>query len=145
MTRVVSSPRSLTQAWLALAGLLVAAPSFAATEIPVFRQGMWEYERSLGGRRYVAKECGDPSQDMRAHNASMERIGCKLAPVDQSGSTYTYTMQCAVKLPSGVATWSTTSTLTAEGEGGYRLEVHGTGRGQQDEVVVARRVADCNK
>ena len=36
--------------------------------------------------------------------------------------------------------------LTAEGETAYRLEVHNTSRGaQSDEVVVAHRVADCDK
>jgi Protein of unknown function (DUF3617) len=117
----------------------------AAVEMPAFRQGMWEYERSVGGSRFVAKECGDPTEDMRAQNASMEKMGCRLSPVGQSGSTYTYTMQCAVKLPSGAATWSTTSVLTAESDGAYRLEVRGSARGQQDEVVVAHRVADCDK
>jgi hypothetical protein len=128
-----------------LACLLAVAPSLAV-EVPAFRQGLWEYERSVGSNRFVAKECGDPSQAMRANNASMEKIGCKLSPGAQTGATYTYTAECAVKLPSGAVSWTTTSTLTVEGETGYRLEVHNTGRGpQSDEIVVAHRVADCDK
>jgi uncharacterized protein DUF3617 len=127
-----------------LSCLLVAFPSFAA-DIPAFRQGVWEYERSVGSSKFVARECIDPGQEMRANNASMERIGCKLSSGAPTGSTYTYTTECAVKLPSGVASWSTTSVLTVEGETAYRLEIRSTGRGAQDEVVVAHRVADCDK
>jgi Protein of unknown function (DUF3617) len=134
-----------TQGMLGLACVLTVGSSMAAVDIPEFRQGMWEYERSVGGSKFVAKECGDPAQNMRAHNASMEKMGCKLSPAAQSGATYTYTTHCEIKLPSGVVSWSTTSVLTAEGEGAYRLEVHGSGRVQQDEVVVAHRVADCGK
>jgi hypothetical protein len=124
--------------------LLAAAPCLAV-EIPAFRQGLWEYERSVGASKYVAKECGDPSRDMRTNNASMEKIGCKLSSGAPTGAIYTYTTECAVKLPSGAVSWTTTSTLTVEGETGYRLEIRSTGRGAQDEVVVAHRVADCDK
>ena len=130
-------------AWLCC--LLAVAPSLAV-DVPTFRQGMWEYERSFGASKFVAKECVDPGQEMRAHNASMEKMGCKLSFAAPTGSTYTYTAECAVKLPSGAASWSTTSVLTAEGETAYRLEVHNTSRGaQSDEVDVAHRVADCDK
>jgi len=135
----------LLQGGLWLSCLLAVAPSLAV-DVPAFRQGMWEYERSVGAAKFVAKECVDPGQEMRAHNASMEKIGCKLSSAAPSGSTYTYTTECAVKLPSGAASWSTSSVLTVEGESAYRLEVHNTGRGaQSDEVVVAHRVADCDK
>jgi uncharacterized protein DUF3617 len=128
-----------------LAFLLAAAPCLAV-EIPAFRQGLWEYERSVGASKYVAKECGDPSRDMRANNASMEKIGCKLSSGAPTGATYTYTAECAVKLPSGAVSWTTISTLTVEGETGYRLEIRSTGREPQSaEIVVARRVADCDK
>ena len=118
----------------------------AAVDVPAFRQGMWEYERSVGPSKFVARECVDPGQEMRAQNASMEKIGCKLSPATQSGSTYTYTTECAVKLPSGAASWSTISTLTVEGDTAYRLEIHSSGRGPpSDEVLVAHRVADCDR
>jgi hypothetical protein len=141
---LLSWPRVL-RGGLWLGCLLAVAPSLAV-ELPAFRQGLWEYERSVGASKFVAKECVDPGEEMRAHNASMEKIGCKLSSAAPTGSIYTYTTECAVKLPSGAASWTTISVLTAEGESAYRLEVHNTGRGaQSDEVVVAHRVADCDK
>jgi len=135
----------LLQGGLWLACLLAVAPSLAI-EVPAFRQGLWEYERSVGASKFVAKECVDPGQEMRARNASMEKIGCKLSSGAPAGSIYTYTTECVVKLPSGTASWSTNSVLTVEGESAYRLEVHNTGRSaQSDEVVIAHRVADCDK
>jgi hypothetical protein len=138
------SPLRLLHGALCVSCLLAIAPAFAV-EVPTFRQGVWEYERSVGASKFVAKECVDPGQEMRAHNAAMEKIGCKLSSVP-AGSIYTYTTECAVKLPSGAAAWSTTSVLTVEGESAYRLEIHNTGRAAQtDEIVVAHRVADCDK
>jgi hypothetical protein len=128
-------------AWLS--GLLLASPSLAV-EVPAFRQGLWQYERSVGASKFVARECGDPSQDMLAKNASMEKMGCKLSSSAPTGGTFSYTAECVVKLPSGAASWTSTSTLTVEGNTGYRLEIHST-RGPIDEIVVAQRVADCAK
>ncbi len=128
-------------AWLC--SLLVATPSLAV-DVPALRQGLWQYERSVGASKFVARECGDPSQDMRAKNAAMEKMGCKLSSSAPMGPTLAYTAECAVKLPSGAVSWTSTWTLTVDGETGYRLEIHGS-RDSSGEVLVARRVADCDK
>jgi len=145
MTTIPSAATRAGRASLLLAALLARAglPA-AAAEMPEFRQGMWEYERSVGGNRYEAKECGDPAQAMRANNASLEKLGCRSSPVSREGSTYTFTTDCAVKLPSGVYSSSTSSVLTVESDSAYRLDVRATRQGRTtEETLVAHRVADC--
>jgi hypothetical protein len=71
-------------------------------------------------------------------------MGCKLSPALRAGSTYSYTAECSVKLPSGVVTFSTTSVLTAESDTAYRIENRLTRQGTtSDESITAQRVADC--
>ena len=125
--------------------LLALAPLTAgAADLPAFRPGIWEYERLVGGSKFVARECVDPTQEMRSHNASLEKLGCRFSPLSQEGSTYTYSGECAMKLPSGASSWSTTSTLTVESETAYRLEVRETNQGKTSaQTVVAHRVDDC--
>lgn len=131
---------------LLLASLLTWAVSATAAEMPEFRQGFWEYERTLGDSRFVAKECGDPAATMREHNASLTKLGCKLSPLVQQGSTYTFSSECAIKLPSGVYASSATSVLTVESDSAYRLDVRETNHGKTSEqTIVAHRVADCER
>lgn len=144
MAKTVSSMTPADSGVLIAASLLAATFSAAAAEMPEFRQGMWQYERSFGGNRYEAKECGDPAQAMRANNASLEKLGCRLSPLTHEGSTYTFTSQCALKLPSGVYSSSTSSVLTVESDSAYRLEVRETRQGRTtEETIVAHRVANC--
>ena len=140
-----SSPVTrLERGSLLLGSLLAATLAAAAAELPELRQGMWEYERTAGGNRYEAKECGDPAQAMRANNASLEKLGCRFSPVTHEGSTYTFTSECAIKLPSGVYSSRTSSVLTAESDSAYRLEVRETRQGRTtEETIVGHRVADC--
>ena len=145
MTTSLSSLARVGRGSLLLGSLLGATLAAAAAEMPQFRHGMWEYERTSGGNRYAAKECGDPAQAMRANNASLEKIGCRFSPVTHEGSTYTFTSECAIKLPSGVYSSRTRSVLTVQGDSAYRLEVRETRQGSTtEETVVAHRVADCD-
>jgi hypothetical protein len=131
---------------LALAGLLVAAPGAArADDLPSFRQGLWEYQRAAGANRFAATECLDPGEELRRRQAALQKIGCKLSPTTRAGSTWTYSADCAVKLPSGAMAFSTTSVLTADSDAAYQEEVRTTGRGgtTTGEVITAHRVADC--
>ena len=131
---------------LATAGLLAAlAWAARADDIPPLRQGLWEFQRSAGANQYAAKECIDPSDDLRRQHAAWERIGCKLAPPLHSGATYTYAAECSVKLPSGAVSFSTTSVLTAESDVAYRIDNRITSRnGTTSESITAQRVADCS-
>ena len=130
---------------LLLVALLTAAPWVAyADEVPLLRQGLWEYQRTAGLNKFAATECIDPSEDLRRQHAALEKMGCKLSPPQRAGSTYTYTADCSVKLPSGVVTFSTTSVLTAESDTAYRIENRLTNQGgTSNETITAQRVADC--
>ncbi|HEV8554155.1 MAG TPA: DUF3617 family protein [Casimicrobiaceae bacterium] len=130
---------------LVLVALLTAAPWAArADEIPLLRQGLWEFQRTAGVSRFAATECIDPSEDLRRQHAALEKMGCKLSPALRAGSTYTYTADCSVKLPSGAVTFSTTSVLTAESDTAYRIENRQTSQGAtSNESITAQRVADC--
>ena len=130
---------------LLLVTLLTAAPRVAhADEVPLLRQGLWEYQRTVGTNKFVATECIDPSEDLRRQHTALEKMGCKLSPALRAGSTYTYTAECSVKLPSGAATFSTMSVLTAESDTAYRIENRLTNQGgTSNETITAQRVADC--
>jgi len=124
--------------------LLGIAAAGSAAELPSFRPGIWELERLLGNNKLVARECMDPTQEMRSNQASLTKLGCRLSPLSQDGSIYTFTSECTMKLPSGTSAWSTTSTLTVESESAYRLQVREKIQGKTNEqIVVAHRVDDC--
>jgi hypothetical protein len=128
-----------------LVALLTAAPwAVRADEVPLLRQGLWEYQRTVGVNKFAATECIDPSEDLRRQHTALEKMGCKLSPALRSGSTYTYTANCSVKLPSGAVTFNTTSVLTAESDTAYRIENRLTRQGAtSNESITAQRVADC--
>ena len=128
-----------------LVALLTAAPwAVRADEVPLLRQGLWEYQRTVGVNKFAATECIDPSEDLRRQHTALEKMGCKLSPALRAGSTYTYTADCSVKLPSGAVTFSTMSVLTAESETAYRIENRLTNQGgTSNETITAQRVADC--
>jgi uncharacterized protein DUF3617 len=125
--------------------LLTAAPWAArADEVPLLRQGLWEYQRTVGVNKFAATECIDPTEDLRRQHTALEKMGCKLSPALRAGPTYTYAADCSVKLPSGAVTFSTTSVLTAESETAYRIENRLTRQGATtNESITAQRVADC--
>jgi hypothetical protein len=123
-----------------------AIPGARADDVPPLRQGMWEYQRTTGTQKFAATECIDPSEDLRRQHAALERMGCKLAPVVQTGTTYTYGAECSLKLPSGVMNFSSTTVLTAEGDSAYRIESRMVNQGvTSNETITARRVADCTE
>jgi predicted secreted protein len=132
---------------LALAGWLLAAPGAASAEdMPSFRQGLWEYQRTAGTNRYAATECIDPGEDLRRQQTVLQKLGCKLAPTTRAGSTWTYGADCTVQLPSGFVAFSTASLLTADSDVAYQVETRTTRRGATaTETITAHRVADCAK
>jgi hypothetical protein len=140
-----ATSRSKGRLLLALATLLAAAPSILrAEDIPAFRQGLWEYQRAAGGSKYAASECLDPGEELRRQQVALQRLGCKLSPIERAGSTWTYSADCMVKLPSGAMAFSTTSALTADSDTAYQVEVRTTDRsGTTSQTITAHRVADC--
>ena len=133
---------------LVLAGITACAawPACADDDIPLLRQGLWEYQKTAGANKFGATECIDPSEDLRRQHAALQKMGCTLSPTLRNGSSYTYGAECSVKLPSGAVSFSTVSVLTAESDSAYRLENRLTKQGGTvNESITAQRVADCAK
>jgi uncharacterized protein DUF3617 len=126
--------------------LLTSAASFAE-DPPPFRQGLWQFDRSVGSKKLQTKECTNPTEDMKQQNALLTKGGCKFTPSTRSGSTYTFSAECTINAPgSAPVTARSTSVLTVESEGAYRVQITTTGAGTStNEVLVARRVGDCPK
>src|SRR4030095_330224 len=130
-----------------LATLLAMGSTFAmgtfparADEVPLLRQGLWEYQKTAGANKFAATECIDPSEDLRRQHAAWQKMGCTLSPMLRNGSSYTYAAECSVKLPSGAVTFSTVSVLTAESDSAYRLENRMTNQGSTtNESITATR------
>jgi hypothetical protein len=128
------------------AALLCIAAGAAQADTPAFREGVWEYERISGANKFVAKECVDPSRDMRQEDTVLDKMGCKRSSAQQGASVYTSTAECTVKLPSGFASWTTTSTLTVQSDSAYTLQTRTIRYGQAiEQTTTARRVGDCAK
>jgi hypothetical protein len=146
MTRSAIAPsRSGPALMLALAILLVAMPRMSrAEDVPSFRQGLWEYQRAAGGNKYAASECLDPGEELRRQQSALQKMGCRLTPTAHAGSTWTYSADCTVKLPSGAMSFSTTSVLTSDSDTAYQVEMSTTDKnGTTSQVISAHRVADC--
>jgi hypothetical protein len=125
--------------------LLAATTAAAADDLPAFRKGQWEFERTIeagGGKKQTIKSsrCLAPTEDMKAQNERLAKAGCKFTPVTRSGSNYTFGSQCTIQ---GIVANSTT-TITPEGDSAYRLVVEGITAGEKTrDVLVAKRVGDC--
>ena len=61
-----SAPRPPQHLLAALIVLLCAIPVARADEVPVLRQGLWDYQRTAGTQKFAATECIDPSEDLFA-------------------------------------------------------------------------------
>jgi hypothetical protein len=136
----------------AAASLLVALAVFVADlaradEPPVFRQGLWQFDRTVGGKKLQTKSCTNPSEDMKRENAILEKGGCKSSPSKRSGNAYTFTVDCAVTTPgSDPVNVHSTSVMTVESDSAYNVDITPTGAGTStQERLVASRVDDCAK
>lgn len=128
----------------AAVALTFASFSAIADDWPTLRQGLWEYQRNVGPQKVESKRCLSPTEDMKRQNAMLEKNGCTISPIRQSGKTYTFDVNCRMKMPVGEIHSTSTSVMTVESDSSYRLEVRGTLDGEQtNETLVARRVGDC--
>ena len=124
---------------------VVSSTVDAGDDLPMFHQGLWEFQRTIGTQKMVIKECTSPSDDMKRQNAILEKAGCRFSPMKKHGNIYTFTAECAVKNPSGGTLISrTTSVITVESDSAYKVQVDGTTNGQSTkEQLNARRIGDC--
>lgn len=142
-----TAPRRLSRTVLAAFPVLLCVAAWArADDIPSLQPGLWQFQRTAGTAKFAATECIDPSEDLRQQHEAMVRMGCNVSAPLHSGTTYTYAAQCAIKLPSGAVTFSTTSVLTAQSETAYRVENTIVKQGvTTSETISGERVSDCVK
>ena len=131
----------------ALAAWIFVSGAARADDPPAFRQGLWQFDRTVGGQKLQTRECTSPSEELRRQNELLNRKGCKLTPVARSGDVYTFTAECTIDAP-GAAPVSarSTSVMTVDSDSAYRVEISTTGAGTStQESLIARRIGDCTK
>jgi hypothetical protein len=129
-----------------LVSALLCGPALA-DDLPALRQGLWKFQRTVGGKKIETTKCTNPMEDMKKMTPKLEKSGCRLSPVKKSGNVYTYTADCSMKMPSG-ATFSSrsTSVMTVVSESSYKIEIDVVTDGQSSkELLVAQRIGDCTK
>ena len=144
--REVRLPR-VARVAAALAAAFFAFGAARADEPPTFRQGLWQFDRTVGGQKLQTKECTSPTEELRRQNELLSRKGCKLTPTQRSGNVYTFTAECTIDAPgaSSVSARSA-SVMTVDNDSAYKVEIKTTGAGTStEESLVARRIGDCTK
>lgn len=139
---------SAVAALCTLLALFTLASAARAEDLPSFRQGLWQFERSAAGQKMHTTQCTSPSQDMKRQNEMIEkRGGCKMSPLKHSANTYTFSADCTLSAPQGPVTFRSTSVMTVESDSAYKIEVTTsdalgpTGK----ELLTAHRIGDCAK
>jgi len=120
-----------------------------AEDLPSFRQGLWEFNRTvetIGSpgkpQTLTTKKCTNPTEDMKKQHELVSKTGCKFSPAVRTGKTYTFTTECNIQ---GVTTKST-SIMTVENDGAYTVKVESRSGAQgTNETLQARRTGDCAK
>lgn len=83
---------------IVMAALVVATGACLADEVPKFKQGMWEYDKTLvvNGKELHQKfsRCTDPTDDMREFMKPGALMNCKWGKPTQSGNRYTLNSMC---------------------------------------------------
>ena len=129
------------------AGLLFVSGAARAEDPPAFRQGLWQFDRTVGGQQLQTKECTSPSEQLRRQNELLRRKGCNLTPTQRSGNSYSFTAECTIDAPGGPPVSArSTSLMTVESDSAYQVEISTTGAGTStQESLIARRIGDCTK
>ncbi|MBI5611642.1 MAG: hypothetical protein HY942_01020, partial [Gammaproteobacteria bacterium] len=83
------------------ASLAALATAVAAQELPSFRKGIWEFNRTVDSgagkpQTLTTKKCASPTDDMRKQNEMLAKAGCKFSPATKSGASYSFSSQCTV-------------------------------------------------
>jgi Protein of unknown function (DUF3617) len=126
--------------------LLSAVPAAAlADDLPKFRQGLWEFKRSVDGgdgqpAKLTNQKCTSPTDDMNKKTESMAQAGCQASPVTRSGNLYSFSLQCSIQ---GVEIESK-SVITVASDSAYTVDVESKqGDKATREHLIARRLGDC--
>ena len=144
--RKVTLPRAARAAAATAAAILFSAGAYAE-DPPQFRQGLWQFDRTVGEQKLQTKECTSPSEERKRQNELLLRGGCKFTPTQRSGNTYTFAAECTINVPGASAVSArSTSVMTVDSDSAYKVEITTTGAGTStQETLLARRIGDCTK
>ena len=59
-----------------LVSALLCAPALA-DDLPTLRQGLWNFQRTVGGKKIETTKCTSPMEDMKKMNMKLEKSGCR--------------------------------------------------------------------
>ena len=116
-----------------------------ADDLPAFRQGQWEFKRSVDGGdgnpvTLTTQKCTSPTDDMNKKTESMAQAGCQPSPVTKSGNLYSFSFKCTIQ---GIPIESK-SVIVFESDSAYHVDVESTqGSKTTREQLVARRIGNC--
>src|SRR3989304_8860409 len=79
-----------------LVSALLCGPALA-DDLPALRQGLWKFQRTVGGKKIETTKCTSPTEDMKKMTPKLEKSGCRLSPVEKSGDGYTDTRGWSVR------------------------------------------------
>lgn len=147
--RQVTAFLSTNKKVVASAGL--AATLFSVTglsqadDLPTFRKGMWEFNRTIGNEpskplTVNKKQCTDPSEDMKKQNSMLTKAGCTFSPIAKSGNSYSFIATCTIGGVSG----QSKSVISVDSDSSYKVNVESQSAGKTTkELLVAKRTGDC--
>ena len=125
------SMRKLYFILLLLAGICISLPGGLAysDDLPAFRRGMWEFNRTMEGvgsqgksQTITSKKCTNPTEDMKRQNEMLTKGGCKVSPITRSGNTYSFTSDCALQ---GISAQGKT-VISVENDSAYTVNIEDT-------------------
>jgi len=129
-----------------------AAPAAAATPdasvgVPSFKQGLWEYKRTLKGiasmkpQESTMTKCANPEVDIREKRAALEKRGCVFEPTLRNGDRYSSNWTC--NTPTGVARFR--DVLIIKGPDAYEdiSEMRTSPQHATQQKIEARRRGEC--
>jgi hypothetical protein len=141
--------RKLYFLFLFLTTICIALPEGMALsdDLPGFRRGMWEFNRTMEGagsqgksQAITSKKCTNPTEDMKRQNEMLLKAGCKFSPITRSGNTYSFTSDCTLQ---GASAQGKTI-VSVENDSAYTVHIE-TRQGNQvtKEILKARRIGEC--
>jgi hypothetical protein len=118
----------------------------AATELPTFRFGLWEYRRTIvraGAAKpqvSTVKKCVDPGADMREKMESLKTKGCQFAPLKRSGERYISSWVC--QTPTGAMRFRDVLLVKDPDSYADLSETH-TAQHVTQQKIEGKRVGEC--
>ncbi|MDH4190035.1 MAG: DUF3617 domain-containing protein [Betaproteobacteria bacterium] len=115
--------------------------------LPELRPGLWQFQGREGGRKIDSRKCASPSEELRAENAALAKLGCTFTSPTPSHDTYRYQSRCDLTTRRGRAlTSQRNSVIKVRGDQAFELTVKGTSNGNPvDDLIVGKRIGECNK